>query len=208
MIFRLHPKNPEARTLKMISENLKEGGVYIFPTDTVYALVADSSSKIGIEKIFRLKNIPKNKPLSLLCPDISTAANYVEYLPNEAFHIMKKIIPGPFTFILRANKNLPRASLSNQKSKSIGIRIPDSIYIQELLKIHKNTLCSTSVFSEDEYITSIEDLEELYGDKVDGIVDGGIVKVEVSTILDFTSGEMEIIREGKGIELLKSLIFA
>lgn len=203
MIINLHPKNPEVRTLKVISENLKNGGVYIFPTDTVYALIVDSGSKVGLEKIFRLKNIEKNKPLSLLCPDISTASDYIENLPNEAYRLMKRITPGPFTFILKANKNLPRASLANQKSKSIGIRIPDSIFIQELLKIHKSTLCSTSVFSNDEYLTDIEGLENLYGDKVEGIIDGGVLKIEVSTIIDFSSGNMEILREGKGMELLQ-----
>jgi tRNA threonylcarbamoyl adenosine modification protein (Sua5/YciO/YrdC/YwlC family) len=202
MIIKLHPKNPEVRTLKIVSEALRDGSVFIFPTDTVYALIADSSSHIGLEKIFKLKNIDKHKPLSLLCPDISTASQFIENLPNEAFRLMKRITPGPFTFILKANKNLPRASLSNHKSKQIGIRIPDCVFIQELLRIHGGTICSTSVFSEDEYITDIEDLDKAFGDKLSGIVDGGILKVEVSTIIDFSDGNMVVVREGKGMELL------
>jgi tRNA threonylcarbamoyl adenosine modification protein (Sua5/YciO/YrdC/YwlC family) len=203
MIIQLHPKNPEVRTLKIISDTLREGGVYIFPTDTVYALIADSQSRVGVEKIYKLKDIDKNQPLALLCPDISTASDFIENLPNNAFRLMKRITPGPFTFILKANKNLPRVTLSNHKTKNIGIRIPDNIYLQELLRIHKGTLTSTSVLSNDEYVTDIEDLEKLYGDKVEGIINGGILRVELSTIIDFSSGEMEILREGKGMELLE-----
>ncbi|MCB1179306.1 MAG: threonylcarbamoyl-AMP synthase [Leptospiraceae bacterium] len=203
MIVNLHPVNPEIRTLKLISDTLKEGGVYIFPTDTAYALIADSQSRVGVEKIYRLKDINKNKPLSVLCPDISTAADYIENLPNIAFKLMKRITPGPFTFILRANKNLPRVTLSNSKNKHVGIRIPDNVFIQELLKVHKGTLTSTSIFTNDEYVTDIDDLEKAYGERVEGIIDGGNVDTIPSTIIDFTGGEMEIIREGKGMELLE-----
>ncbi|MBM9576791.1 threonylcarbamoyl-AMP synthase [Leptospira sp. 201903070] len=202
MIVFLHPINPEKRKLQQISENLLEGKVYIFPTDTVYALVADSQSKIGVEKLYELKNIPKNQPLSLLCPNISVASNYIEYLPNEAFRLMKKLTPGPFTFIIRANKHLPRVSFSNQKEKQIGIRIPDAIYLQELMKIHPNPLTSTSVFANDEFIIEVESLEEIYGSRIEAIIDGGIVDVELSTILDVTGDELIVQREGKGSELL------
>lgn len=202
MIVSLHPINPEKRKLQQISDHLLEGKVYIFPTDTVYALVADSQSKVGVEKLYELKNIPKNQPLSLLCPSISVASNYIEYLPNEAFRLMKKLTPGPFTFIIRANKNLPRVSFSNQKEKQIGIRIPDAIYLQELMAIHPNPLTSTSVFANDEFIIEVDSLEEIYGSRVQGIVDGGIVAVELSTILDVTGDEVVVVREGKGSDLL------
>lgn len=200
MILNLHPKNPEIRTLKTISENLKNGAVYIFPTDTVYAIIADSKSKKGIDKLHELKHSDKNKPLSLLCPDISTASEYVETLPNEAFKLMKRITPGPFTFILKANKNIPKWAVVNPKAKTIGIRIPESIFLQELLKVHEGTLTCTSVFTGDEYLTDINDLEDLFGNHVDAIIDGGIAKVETSTILDFTNDEMEVLREGKGFD--------
>ena len=200
MILQLHSQNPEIRALKTISENLRNGSIYIFPTDTVYAIIADSKSKQGIEKLHELKNTDKHKPLSLLCPDISTASEYVESLPNDAFKLMKRITPGPFTFILKANKNIPRWAVVNTKVKTIGIRIPESIFLQELLKVHDDPITCTSVFTGDEYLTNIDDLEELYGNRVTGIIDGGIAKVETSTILDFTNDEMEIIREGKGFD--------
>lgn len=200
MILNLHPKNPEIRTLKSISENLKNGAVYIFPTDTVYAIIADSKSKKGIEKLQELKHADKNKPLSLLCPDISTASEFVETLPNDAFKLMKRITPGPFTFILKANRNIPRWAVVNPKAKTIGIRIPENIFLQELLKVHEGTLTCTSVFTGDEYLTDINDLDDLFGNQVEAIVDGGIAKVETSTVIDFTNEEMEVLREGKGFE--------
>ena len=200
MILNLHPKNPEIRTLRSISENLKNGAVYIFPTDTVYAIIADSKSKKGIEKLQELKHADKNKPLSLLCLDISTASEFVETLPNDAFKLMKRITPGPFTFILKANRNIPRWAVVNPKAKTIGIRIPENIFLQELLKVHEGTLTCTSVFTGDEYLTDINDLDDLFGNQVEAIVDGGIAKVETSTVIDFTNEEMEILREGKGFE--------
>ncbi|AAN47220.1 L-threonylcarbamoyladenylate synthase [Leptospira interrogans] len=202
MILSLHSINPEKRKLQQISDQLSQGKIYIFPTDTVYALLADSQSKLGVEKLYELKNISKNQPLSLICPSISIASNYIEHLSNDAFRLMKKITPGPFTFITSANKHLPRVSFSNQKEKQIGIRIPDAIYLQELMKIHPNPLTSTSVFANDEFIIEVDSLEKIYGSRVEGIVDGGILKVELSTILDLTGDEITIIREGKGFELL------
>jgi tRNA threonylcarbamoyl adenosine modification protein (Sua5/YciO/YrdC/YwlC family) len=206
MIINLQPQNPEIRTLKIISETLKEGGVYIFPTDTAYAMITDAQSKSGLEKMNRLKNMEKNKPLSLLCADISMASEFIENLPNDAHRMMKRLTPGPYTFIFKANRNLPRATLSNQKNKFIGIRIPDNIYIQTLLQVHKNPLTSTSVFSEGEFTTQIDDLEINYGKKLDGIINGGDLELEFSTILDFSNGFPEIIREGKGIEAVREFI--
>ncbi len=203
MLIELHPENPEKRILKQISEILKDGGVYIFPTDTVYSFIADSQSKPGIEKLYNLKNIEKSKPLSLLCPSISIASEFIESISNSAYRLMKKITPGPFTFVFKANKNIPRVSLTNQKTKEIGIRIPDNIYLQSLLELHGNTLTGTSVYSSDEYIISADEIEDLYGKKVKGIINAGILKHELSTIIDFSSGDMQIIREGKGFELLE-----
>lgn len=206
MIIELHPQNPEVRKLKQISDQLKNGGVFIFPTDTVYGLIADSQSKKGVEKLYNLKEISKNKPLSLLCSNISVASEYIENLSNVGFRLMKKITPGPYTFILKANKNLPRVSLSNHKTKFIGIRIPEHPFVMELLKIHSGTLTSTSVTTDDEFITDINDLEEKFGKKVDGIIDGGIIEVEVSTIIDLSSDEISIIRSGKGYSLLEKIL--
>lgn len=203
MIIYLHPENPEPRKLKQISYDLKSGSVYIFPTDTVYALVADANSREGTDTLYKLKDLGKNKPLSLLCKDISMASNYIEHLPNETYRLMKKITPGPYTFILKANKNLPKPCISHHKDRHIGIRFPDHIYLQELLKIHEAPLTSTSVVIDENFVINPEDLEEEYGERVKGIIDGGLLSIEPSTILDCTRENFEIIREGKGIDKIK-----
>ncbi|PJZ66909.1 threonylcarbamoyl-AMP synthase [Leptospira wolffii] len=205
MIVHLHPQNPEKRILGQISKKLSEGGVYIFPTDTVYALVADSQSHAGLEKLYKLKNIPKNQPLALLCPDISTASNYMEQMSNEAFRLMKRLTPGPYTFVVKANRHLPRVSFSNQKEKHIGIRIPDSTYLRALLEMHPNPLTSTSVFFKDEFVIDVDRIESEYGSRVDGVIDGGILELDLSTILDCTGDSITILREGKGMEQVANL---
>ncbi|EPG65040.1 L-threonylcarbamoyladenylate synthase [Leptospira wolffii] len=205
MIVHLHPQNPEKRILGQISKKLSEGGVYIFPTDTVYALVADSQSHTGVEKLYKLKNIPKNQPLALLCPDISTASNYMEQMSNEAFRLMKRLTPGPYTFVVKANRHLPRVSFSNQKEKHIGIRIPDSTYLRALLEMHPNPLTSTSVFFKDEFVIDVDRIESEYGSRVDGVIDGGILELDLSTILDCTGDSITILREGKGMEQVANL---
>lgn len=204
MIIYLHPENPEIRKLKSISENLKSGAVYIFPTDTVYAIIADSHSKEGVEKIYQIRKLPKDKPLSLLCKDISMASEFIEFMPNSAYRMIKRIIPGPFTFIFKANKNLPKPSVAHHKDKHIGIRFPNHIYLHNLLEIHNSPLTSTSAFTDDQFIIDIDDLDTIYGSKVNGIVDGGIVKIETSTVIDFTKDEPTVIREGKGFELIQN----
>lgn len=208
MIIYLHPENPEIRKLKQISERLKDGAIYIFPTDTVCAIIADAHSKTAVEKIYSIKKLPKDKPLSLLCKDISMASHFIEYLPNSAYRFMKRITPGPFTFVLKANKNLPKPSIAHHKDRQIGIRIPDHIYLSELLKIHDSPLTSTSAFSDDDFIIDIDDLETIYGNFVDGIVDGGIVKTELSTILQINDDSIQLIRAGKGYELIENEINA
>ncbi|XDD46527.1 L-threonylcarbamoyladenylate synthase [Leptospira sp. WS39.C2] len=203
MIIYLHPDNPEIRKLKQISERLKDGAIYIFPTDTVYAIVADAHSKTAVEKIYSIKKLPKDKPLSLLCKDISMASHFIEYLPNSAYRFMKRVTPGPYTFVLKANKNLPKPSIAHHKNKQIGIRIPDHIYLRELLNIHDSPLTSTSAFSNDEFIIDIDDLDSIYGHLVDGIIDGGIVKTELSTMIQINDDSIELIRAGKGYELVQ-----
>ena len=114
MIDYLHPENPEIRKLKQISDRLRDGELFIFPTDTVYAIIADANSRTGVDNLYKLRKLPKDKPLSLLCKDISMASQMIEYLPNPTYRLMKKITPGPFTFILKASKNLPKPSISSR----------------------------------------------------------------------------------------------
>jgi tRNA threonylcarbamoyl adenosine modification protein (Sua5/YciO/YrdC/YwlC family) len=206
MIDYLHPENPEVRKLKQISERLKDGELFIFPTDTVYAILADAHSRKGVDDLYQLKKLPKDKPLSLMCRDISMASHMIEYLPNPTYRLMKKITPGPFTFILKASKNLPKPSFVHHKDKHIGIRIPGNIFLQSLLEIHDSPITAAAASTNDEFIIDIDDLDTIYGHKVSAIIDGGIIKVEVSTILDCTDDKIKVIREGLGFELVENEI--
>jgi tRNA threonylcarbamoyl adenosine modification protein (Sua5/YciO/YrdC/YwlC family) len=200
MIIQLHPENPEIRILKEISSKLKEGKVYIFPTDTVYSLIADASSMDGINRIIQIKKLSKNKPLSLLCKDISMASEYVETIPELIFRIMKKHTPGPFVFILKSNKNLSKDLYSHTKNKEIGIRIPDNIYLKELMKVHDSPLTSSSLFSDDMIVTEPEELESIYGKQVEKIIDGGILSTELATVIQAMNDDIVVKRKGKGFE--------
>jgi len=206
MIDYLHPENPEIRKLTQISNRLKDGEIFIFPSDTVYAIIADANSREGVEALYELRKLPKDKPLSLLCKDISMASHMIEYLPNPTYRLMKKITPGPFTFILKASKNLPKPSFAHHKDKLIGIRFPSQIYLQTLLEIHDAPITTASASTNDEFIIDIDDLETLYGRHVASIIDGGIIKVQVSTILDCTEDKIKVIREGLGFELVENEI--
>ncbi len=206
MVLEFHEKNPDRRKLKKISDSLKEGEVYICPTDTVYSIIADSHSKIGVERLYTIKKIPKNQPLSLLCNSIEMASSIVETMPNTVFKIMKKLTPGPYTFILKANKLLPKPSFLHQKEKQIGIRIPNQKILLDLIEIHDSPLTATSASVTDDFYIEMDDLEETYGKLVEGIIDGGIQSIELSTILDCISDPIQILREGKGIDQLQALI--
>lgn len=203
MIDYLHPENPEVRKLKQISDRLRDGELFIFPTDTVYAIIADANSRTGVDNLYKLRKLPKDKPLSLLCKDISVASQMIEYLPNPTYRLMKKITPGPYTFILKASKNLPKPSFAHHKDKHIGIRFPNHLYLQSLLSIHNDPITSASAFTNDEFIIDIDDLETFYGKHVTSIIDGGIVKIEMSTILDCTEDKIKVLREGLGYDEIK-----
>lgn len=206
MILYLHSENPEIRKLKKISEDLKNGDVYVFPTDTVYAFIADSASKTGIEKIDSIKRLDKHQPLSLLCPDISTASNYLEYFPDECYRIMKRCTPGPYVFILKSSKLLLKASVAHMKNREIGIRIVDHIFIKTLLGVHEGTLTATSVTNEGEFILDPNEIDDVFGHRVKGIVDGGILESELATVIDFTGEEVVVKRAGKGYENLMKVL--
>jgi len=207
MIFHLHPDNPEPRKLQTISDALEDGGVFVFPTDTVYALVADSQSKKGIDQLYDIKQISKNQPFSLLCYDIETVSSLVEELPNAIFQIMKRFTPGPYTFILKANKSVLRSSYALQKNKQIGVRIPGNTFLRHFLKLHKKPLVSTSCAAREEFFVEISELQELYEHKVKGIVDGGISEIELSTILSGLDDPITVLREGKGFSEIEHLLY-
>ena len=201
MLVRLYEQNPSQRVIDSIIETLREGGILIYPTDTVYAMGCDALNVRAVEKICKFKGInPHKANLSIICYDLSSISEYAK-INNAVFKLMKKNLPGAFTFLLNATSNLPKIY---KNRKEVGIRIPDNNIIRTIVKELGNPILSTSVRTKDDilqYASDPELIEEEYGDCVDIVIDGGYGGLEPSTIVDCTGNDIEIIRQGKG-ELL------
>jgi tRNA threonylcarbamoyl adenosine modification protein (Sua5/YciO/YrdC/YwlC family) len=178
---------------------LKKGGVIIYPTDTVYAFGADMYNSKAIEKISRLKKISESANYSIICHDLSHLSDYTLQISNDIFRLMKRALPGPYTFILKANNQVPK--LFHSKKKTIGIRVPDNAIARAIVEALGNPIVSSSIHDDDEvieYTTDPDLIYERYEDQIDLLVDGGFGDNEASTVLDCTGDEIEILREGKG----------
>ena len=200
MILKIHPKNPEPRTIAEVVAVLAKGGVAIVPTDTIYAFVCDLSQYKGFEKICRIKGIkPEKANFSLLCKDLSNISNYTKPFDRSIYKLLNKALPGPYTFLLEASNEVP--SLFRSKKKTIGLRIPDHPIIQELIEALGRPLVSTSLHDLDEIVAYPSDPEliaEQWESVVDVMVDGDFGHIVASTIIDCTSGEAVLLREGAG----------
>lgn len=201
MLIKIHPENPGSRQIKTVVECLYDGGIIIYPTDTVYGLGCDIYKSKAVEKIAFIKGIKKEKAnFSFICHNLSQLSDYTKPISNEIYKLMKTNLPGPFTFILNANNKVPK--LFQSKKKSVGIRIPDNNIVSEIVKELGNPIMSTSIHDEDEiieYTTDPELIHEKYKNIVDIVIDGGYGDNEASTIVDCTTDEIMILREGKGI---------
>ena len=200
MLIRIHPENPDPRKITKVVECLKDGGVIIYPTDTVYGLGCDVFNKKAMERLCRIKglNIKKHN-LSFICYDLSHIADFTKHLKTSTYKLMKKTLPGPFTFILKANNAIPK--LFKNKKKEIGIRIPNNNIPRYIVKELGNPIVTTSIKDKDmliEYSTDPELIHNHYGAKVDIIIDGGYGQSTPSTIIDSTNIIPEILRKGKG----------
>ncbi|MEL6442097.1 MAG: L-threonylcarbamoyladenylate synthase [Cyanobacteria bacterium J06621_8] len=202
-VYELHPHNPQARTIEQIVTALSKGAVMLYPTDTVYAIGCDLKVKSGVEKVRRIKQMSNDKPLTFLCSSLSNIAQYAR-VSDRAYRIMKHLIPGPYTFLLPASKQVPKLVMS-PKRKTTGIRVPESVLCQELLKTLGNPVVSTSAHLPDEdgeYPTMYVEKAYLFdalANQVDIIIDNQIDPgFKVSTILDFTTDEPEVVRQGLG----------
>lgn len=201
MILSIHPNNPQERKIDQVVDILKKGGVIIYPTDTVYGLGCDIHSKKAIEQICRIKNMNyKKAEFSIICKDISEVSDYTYQLSNQTFKLLKRSLPGPYTYILRANNELP--STFRASKKTIGIRIPENNIAIRLAEKLGNPIISTSLNKyEDEireYYTNPELIHDKYENVVDVVIDSGIGGVVPSTVINAVSDNWEIIREGKG----------
>lgn len=199
MLLQLHPQNPNPRHLKTIIECLRGGGVIIYPTDTVYGMGCDISQPKAIERICRIKQIdPKKAQFSFICHDLSHLSDYAKSVDTPVFRILKRALPGPYTFILPASKQVPK--MLKTKKDTVGIRVPDNNICRTIVKELGNPVMSTSLPIEhyvEEY-TDPEIIYEKFGKIVDIVVDGGVGGTTFSTVIDFTGPEPELIREGAG----------
>lgn len=201
MLVRLFNENPNPREIRKIVEVLRDGGIIIYPTDTVYGLGCDITNFKAVEKVARWKgvNIEKSN-FSFICSDFSHLSDYTKPISNSIFKLLKKNLPGPFTFILEANNNVPK--YFKGKKKTVGIRIPDNNIIREIVAELGNPIMSTSIHDEDEileYTTDPELIYEKYQELADIVIDGGPGELQPSTIVDCSNNEIVIVREGKGI---------
>lgn len=198
-LIRIYPENPDPRRIREVAECLRNGGLVIYPTDTVYGLGCDIHNTRAVEKVARIKGIkPQKNDFSFICYDLSHIADYAK-VSNAAFKLMKKALPGPFTFILEATTNVPK--LLNTNKKTVGIRVPDNDIPRFFVRELGNPIITTSIKDEDEvieYSTDPELIFEKFQHLVDIVVDGGYGGNVGSTIVDATTDEFEIMREGLG----------
>ncbi|HUS01623.1 MAG TPA: L-threonylcarbamoyladenylate synthase [Chitinophagaceae bacterium] len=198
MLLQLHPENPQPRLLKQIAECLTDGGVIIYPTDTIYGLGCDIHYQKAVERICKIKNVdPQKAQLSFICRDLSHLSDYTKSIDTPLYRMLKTYLPGPYTFILPASKQVPK--ILKNKKETIGLRIPDNIICRQILETLDNPILSASLPGEmvEEY-TDPEIIFEKFGDKVDFVIDGGPGGMKPSTVIDCTTDEWQVIRQGLG----------
>ena len=201
MLLKIYPENPAPRHIQKVVEVLNQGRIVIFPTDTVYAMGCDLFYHKAFQKIQQIKGQEKSKNnFSIIVKDLSMLSEYTLPIDNTIFRLIKKNLPGPFTFILNANSKVPK--LFQSRKKTLGIRIPDNKILMSIVEELGHPLVTTSIHDEDkivEYTTDPELIYEKYGHLVDIVIDGGYGDNEASTVIDCTTGNYEIIRQEKGI---------
>ena len=201
MLLRINPNKPNSSEIATVVNCLRDGGVVIYPTDTVYGLGCDINKQRAVERVCKIKGInPEKANFSFICSDLSHLADFTKPISTATFKLMKKALPGPFTFILEANNNVPK--LFSSKKKTVGIRIPDNAICLEVVKQLGNPIMSTSVHDDDEiieYTTDPELIYEKYKDKVDIVIAGGYGNNEASTVVDCSDGDFTVLRQGMGI---------
>jgi tRNA threonylcarbamoyl adenosine modification protein (Sua5/YciO/YrdC/YwlC family) len=201
MFIRLNPDKIDYHNLSEAVKVLKNGGVVVYPTDSVYAVGCDMMNREAVEKLCRIKGIkPEKSTFSFICSDLSSLSEYTIPISNQVFRIMKKALPGPYTFILEASSNVPK--LLKQSRKTVGIRVPDNNICKELVESLGNPILSTSLHNdEDELINYFSEpalIYEKYRDVVDLVIDGGYGSIYPTTVINCSGGDIEVIREGAG----------
>jgi len=197
--IKIYNDNPNPKEIAKVVQVLQKGGLVIYPTDTVYGLGCDITKTRGLERIAAIKGVKLEKAnFSFICHDLSNLSDYVQQIDNSVFKVLKRALPGPYTFILPGNNSLPKVF---KKKKTVGIRVPDNNIARAIVEALGNPIVSMSIHDEDEvieYTTDPELIYEKWQSKVDLVIDGGYGDNVGSTVIDFSNGEAEVIREGKG----------
>lgn len=198
MLLEVHPTHPQKRLIERIVSVLEKDGVIVYPTDTCYAMGCSIFSKKAVERIYKIKRYPLNKALSIVCTNISDISNYAK-ISDMAYRNMKRLLPGPYTFILSATKEVPK-TISEGKRREVGIRIPNNVICQAIVEALGHPLLSAGAGHEDELDTATIPymIEDEIGKQVDIVIDGGVLANEFSTVVSLVDDEVTIIRQGKG----------
>lgn len=200
MLVRIYENNPNEKSIQQVVDVLKKGGVIIYPTDTVYGIGCDITNQKAIEKVCEIRGLKADKAnLSFICYDLTDISLYTKPFDTTVFRVLKKALPGPFTFIFNASSQVPK--LLSSKKKTVGIRVPDNNIVREIVRVLGNPIVTASIRDEDdilEYSTDPELIHEKYENLVDLVIDGGYGDNIASTVVDLTEGEFEVIRAGKG----------
>jgi len=201
MLIKIYPENPNDKDIRYVVDVLQKGGIIIYPTDTVYGLGCDITNAKAVEKVARYKNVSVEKSnFSFICSDLSHLSDFSKPVSNQLYKLLKRYLPGPFTFILNANSKVPK--YFKGKKKTVGVRIPDNSIILQIVRVLGNPIMSTSIHDDDEiveYTTDPELIHEKYKEITDLVIDGGYGDNVPSTIVDCTGEIPTIIRQGKGI---------
>jgi tRNA threonylcarbamoyl adenosine modification protein (Sua5/YciO/YrdC/YwlC family) len=198
MLLHIHPENPQPRLIKQVAECLLDGGVIIYPTDTIYGIGCDIYQQKAIEKVCRIKQVdPQKAQLSFICRDLSHLSDFTKSIDTPLYRILKSHLPGPYTFILPASKQVPK--ILQSKKSTIGLRVPDNQICCDILEVLDHPILSASLPGDmvEEY-TDPEVMYERFGDQVDFVIDGGIGGMKPSTVVDCTTPEWTMIRQGLG----------
>jgi len=200
MLLRIHPENPQQKKINQVVECLKDSGVIIYPTDTIYGLGCDIFKQKAVEKIARIKKVNiKKHNFSFICSDLSHLSDFTKPMDRSTYKLMKKALPGAFTFVLNANNTIPNLFKNNRKT--VGIRVPNHHIPRNIVEFLGNPILTTSIHDDDsivEYSTDPELIYEKYKNQVDIVIDGGYGNLVPSTIVDCSKGEIDIIRQGLG----------
>ncbi|MBF0109216.1 MAG: threonylcarbamoyl-AMP synthase [Magnetococcales bacterium] len=197
VFLEIHPTDPQPRLIFQAAQIMRQGGIAVFPTDTTYGLGCSLDNRKGVEKIIRLKQLPPNHQFSILCPDLSDISRFAR-VDNQTYRILRKFLPGPYTFVLEATRDVPKTILP--KRKTIGLRIPDHRICLHLLKAIEMPLLSTSLRlpGHEGILYHPDDIKELLRDRVDLVMIGGVLPEIPSTVVDLTGAAPEVLRKGAG----------